>query len=154
MDNKYYTPDISDLFVGYECEFHGATVGGVVWLNVPEEEKDKYPDIEPHIPVWTKWIIGSCPWTTRSIQDTIEALERGQIRTPHLTKEQIEAEGWKESDTPEFFDRIGNDRWFINWEPKFNWIYIGDNESQYEYSGTCPSINEFRKICKWLGITT
>jgi hypothetical protein len=120
--DQYFTPDISDLYIGYECEiFHEG------------------------INEWIKHTID---------ENSVVHLMFLHPRTPSLTKEQIEAEGWKESETPEFFDRIGNDRWFINWEPKFNWINIGDNESQYEYSGACPSINEFRKICKWLGITT
>jgi hypothetical protein len=128
--DQYFTPDISDLYIGYECEINYGVLPGIS----------------------ENW----SPIILESFEAIVKYQQYGHniFRTPHLTKEQIEAEGWKESDTPEFFDRIGNDRWFINWEPKFNWINIGDNESQYEYSGACPSINEFRKICKWLGITT
>jgi hypothetical protein len=118
--DKYYTPDISDIRVGYECEISSGRRHWITYIILPED----FHRINSYF----------------------------KIRTPYLTKEQIEAEGWKETDTPEFFDSVKNDRYYLNWEPKFRWISIGDNEGQDGYSGKCPSINEFRYILRLLGI--
>lgn len=86
MENKYYTPSIEDIRVGYECE----------------------TQVDPY-PYWVKTIIenGDC------LNFIIE--KDWQIRTSYLTKEQIEAEGWEYTHHNRFikdvyyldFDRTG-----------------------------------------------
>lgn len=73
MENKYFTPDIEDIRVGYECEYR---VG------------EKYD--------WNKHIVENL-YTDRDgygISELESYLKEGNLRTPYLTKEQIEAEGW------------------------------------------------------------
>lgn len=129
---KYFTPDIEDFHIGYEFE-----------MKVFGDEDE--------------WVKGICK---SSIDDICCKDSEGNIwineaiRVPYLTKEQIEAEGWKESDTLGFFDKIVDpkDRWFIDWEEEEQFITIGDNENEVGYTGPCKDINTFRKIIKLLNI--
>jgi hypothetical protein len=69
MENdKYFTPDIEDLRVGYECDLLGSKI-------VIEDRHDL--DLSFDHP----------------------------LRTPYLTKEQIEAEGWKETISHGVFEK-------------------------------------------------
>lgn len=87
-----------------------------------------------------------------------------RLRTPYLTKEQIEKEGWKYEPSIGLViahkftkgDYILN--WF--WNDKKIFIYkmkkLWPGSVNYEleplYKGICPSINEFRTIMKLLNI--
>lgn len=145
MENNYYTPELSDLHIGYECEIN---LGGVVgW----EKHTISMRDFE-----FTK------PLHNNNL---------GAYRTPYLTKEQIEAEGWK-------FLHISQDLWFEK-EGDFDFdnfytskltmhygakahigysdlrltIIADDRGLDYKlFEGMCPSINEFRKITKLIRI--
>ena len=147
MDNKYYTPAIEDLYVGYECEIR--------------------PSSESELP-WVSYTI--------SADNTPKGyFKYGKIRTPYLTKEQVEAEGW------EMYARSA-DLWFefkespvihtnlqeFHGYKPFNLFLnyglhdqklqvrcdfsggLDFSESDTLFEGYCPSINEFRKIIKWL----
>lgn len=135
---KYYTPAIEDIHVGYECE--------------TRQESGEWKKLT----VTTS--IGFHKWQLPT------------LRTPYLTKEQIEAEGWifeppvdgiKLASRPDFILKK-NDTLTYN-------LYIRDKRISIElytkrtgvwemsswvtiYSGSCPSINEFRTICKLLNI--
>jgi hypothetical protein len=97
------------------------------------------------------------------------------IRIPHLTKEQIENEGWIYKETITYSDTKENlpdadklifakdDRLTkLTWKKKDNFIQIYidlNDEGCYElfnttdlFLGECPSINELRYICKLLKI--
>lgn len=147
MENNYYTPELSDLFVGYECE------------TAPK------PSL----------ILGELLYTPYVITGEYSMenhFKYGIIRTPYLTKEQIEAEGWK-------FLHISQDLWFEK-EGDFDFdnfytskltmhygakshigysdlrltITADDRGLEYKlFEGMCPSINEFRKITKLIRIT-
>jgi hypothetical protein len=156
MENKYYTPDISDLHIGYECE----------WKDCDEyafEKKDEYP--------WESITIEEL-----DLENLVEDLEEGRIRTPYLTKEQLEAEGWIciadiiYGDGVKLFKKdIGN----YTYDCRYNILstrltielrdYIldaskiktnppGKYSLDIVYNGFCSSINEFRYICKLLNI--
>ena len=72
VENKYYTPSIEDIRVGYEYEsLQKQQDGSEKW--VPQKIVRRY-DLEGD---WENW------------------LYYGIVKTPYLTKEQIEAEGWK-----------------------------------------------------------
>lgn len=148
-DTKYYTPDIEDLFVGYECEMDWASMAGgrFNWLR-----------------------------TTIGVQDLggiLSFINCKTIRTPYLTKEDIEKEGWIDEglsvinvkggvENPWSF-RKGN---YIAafWEDAKKLAIIVRDPSLIEegkgfptypmhtFVGDCKSINEFRKITKWLNI--
>lgn len=152
MENKYYTPDTSDLRVGYEAEI--SHIDSDIWIP-------------------TKWR------HNEEVLSTITNLlnYNRRIRTPFLTKEQIENEGWE-------FNYLGKNDWFKGNIPilpyneidypfelwfKLNKYWLGfyksihkivileksDKYSEGEsilFKGTIPSINEFRYICKLLNI--
>lgn len=139
--SKYYTPDISDLFVGYECEF----------LEDPSQEK------------WT-------PFVFKNISSEPEhgwSITMSSVRTPYLTKEQIEKEGWEETENN--YVRVWGGYSFkkrnmsLRFSPTEGLLIINIDFSRETthpmgypddsmFKGKCPSINEFRKICKLLGI--
>lgn len=123
-NSKYYIPDISDLFVGYECEF----------LEDPSIEK---------------WI----PWRFKNI---FEGASLISIRTPYLTYEQIEKEGW--TTTEEDGDSYTRKGLYevstitLDQDGKITIFLVMVRDGKSVYTGQCPSVNEFRKICKLLGI--
>ena len=158
MENnlKYFKPEISDIHVGYECE--------VAYL-----EKDN----------WT-------PMKVRHQEETEDFIKavfnyNRRIRTPYLTKEQIEAEGWIEKSRFQMLDVTDNQseggnttsygfekgNYFLIFndfsrricliykdpskETISSWSVQRDPE-HFNFNCICPSINEFRKIQKWLKI--
>ena len=126
MENKYFTPDIEDIRVGYEYEsLQKQEDGSEKW--VPQKIVRRY-DLEGD---WEGW------------------LHYGIVRTPYLTKEQIEAEGWKHYGNNCF---ELNPRWFCSWYPEINRLEVYDNENEKNFAGKCKDINTFRKICKLLEI--
>jgi len=146
MRDKYFTPQIEDIRVGYECELKYLNGG------------------------WTKFIIKDT-WVGRDgegdlmeVYGAIEGTNPIPIRVPYLTKEQIEADGW---DLLE--DYIRDIHWYkFQKVPKVgnpvilhyndqNWILLHQtalrNELTPQYSGECKDVNTFRYICKLLGIS-
>jgi len=138
MENKYYTPSIEDIRVGYECE----------WKDCDEhtwEKKNEYP--------WEKRIIEA-----DEVEFTIDDVEEGRIRTPYLTKEQIEAEGWVEMSPPIIsisreFRNIPfiKDGYRLDYNINSNQLAITISR-EFLFYGECKSINELRIICKLLNI--
>ncbi len=129
--DKYYTPDVSDLFIGYECEY------------------------QRHKGEWFCDII-----TATDIYNFREHPEK--VRTPYLTKEQIEKEGWKEIHWREYIKLVDEAKSLYihffngNRQSEDDEEYMSEfkvhNGTRVMFSGKCPSVNEFRKICKLLGI--
>jgi len=78
MENKYFTPSIEDIRIGYECEAHLLII----------ERVDKW------IPIKFK---GVC-------EDVRKYHSQGVYRTLYLTKEQIEEEGWEFKQTNKIRD--------------------------------------------------
>lgn len=73
MENKHFTPEIKDLRVGYECE-----------MKVYNEDR------------WVKLVFGNLDFSTVLDRDKDGKYSVPDcIKTPYLTKEQIESEGWK-----------------------------------------------------------
>ena len=120
MENKYFTPDIEDIHAGYECEL-------LIY--------DKW---EPNIVK---------PYT--ALESVVKCIKDKVIRVPYLTKEQIEAEGWKHSEKDCF---NYNDRWMCSWYPEYNRMEFCDDENENGFAGECKDINTFRKIIKLLNI--
>jgi hypothetical protein len=144
MESKYFTPDKEEIHIGYECEY--CNNYGFEAFNQGEEE---------WIPIKIKLQEEDGAYTSE-IEDILIGMDDGYqpIRVAYLTKEQIEAEGWKESDTEGFFDKVDDpkDRWYINWYSSTHCLTIGDNENEVDYTGPCKDINTFRTICKLLKI--
>jgi hypothetical protein len=125
MENKYFTPDIEDLCIGYELEL----------LCVIEGNNEKEE-------TWKNTIIYNL-----YVENKEEFIK--SVRVPYLTKEQIEAEGWKHSEK-NCFDF--NDRWMCSWYPEHNRMEFYDDENENGFAGNCKDINTFRKLIKLLGI--
>lgn len=161
MNKEYYIPEIEDLFVGYECEK----------LIVLTEETDK----NVYKSNWVSHTITSVDFSnidTPSYEAMVFRLIN--VRTPYLTKEQIEKEGWEV--TNEGVDSCGNEIFFKEYKNKLNIFNVkyylefthcngnfgirlymqkslfDDSVISHLYCGNCPSINEFKKICKLLEI--
>jgi hypothetical protein len=134
MENKYFTPDIEDLCIGYECEINN-TYGK--WESI------------------TITFTNSNSFYKTDLTEVCLLVEDKYVRVPYLTKEQIEAEGWK------FDYNLGDFDYYIK--------KVNDKE-EYElefcykerininiwkrtlYHGECKDINTFRKIIKLLNI--
>lgn len=129
-DKKYYTPDIEDIRVGYECETYATFFN--VDMNIQRQE-------------WTK--LQLIPNAVKSIISKDVPIDK--VRTPYLTKEQIEAEGWEDvsTDQPQFSKAP-----YRLYLQKDRRIWIRDMFDNDFYHGKCPSINELRYITKLLNI--
>ena len=142
MENKYFTPDISEMYVGCEFEMND-TWGG--WKKlILTEDLLKNPMVG----------LGSgnerAPWYWK-------------FRIPYLTKEQIESKGWKERTLNSnekallLFSKNGYDlRIYKNYICRFSELIVGagimPNWDKVLFEGKCKDINTFRKICKLLEI--
>jgi hypothetical protein len=145
--SKYFTPNIEDIRVGYECEM----------------STDRFEFFKTKIDL-------------SDINDLIDWYRQGYftnnlsdiIKVPYLTKEQIEAEGWKTWNGAGDFQRTkplffiskkldipaGNRNYSLvncgyNFETKELKI---DIEQLTIFIGECKDINTFRYICKLLNI--
>ena len=140
MENKYFTPDIEDIRVGYECEANPKLYGSV---------ED----------VWKPTIMKGVG------QEVIYYHSLGVYRTPYVTQEQIEAEGWKFSSKwePVIFFKKGD--WILKYWYKLHIIELHTNDlvreidkfnANFDRATTlnceCKSINELRIIQKMLRI--
>ena len=136
MEDKYFTPDIEDLKVGYECELDYYTVTAT-----------------SHNQGWRNYIINR----DVDFQTMFKAIDSKKIRTPHLTKEQIEAEGWKETSKCNY-EKIDSNITSYYGNDHYLWIMhpattvLGEKYLANSFKGECKSINEFRYICKLLKI--
>lgn len=162
MENKYYTPEIRDLYVGYECE--------AAQVKFPINDNDWYKTI-----IFERDFKESFP---RSFghNDTF-SIWSFPLRTPFLTQAQIEAEGFqllaksvdlwfKFKESPVTHTKIQD---FYKYRPSNLFLnyglhdcrliikcdFLGDNDfdkADTLFKGYCPSINELRSIFKLLKI--
>ncbi len=132
MENKYFTPNIEDLYVGYECEInniHGK------WESI------------------TITFTNSNSFYKTDLAEVCLLVEDKYVRVPYLTKEQIEAEGWKPEQS--YFRKnnlylfFENNELEIEFGEPFTW---DASDSDVRYKGECKDINTFRKLIKLLGI--
>lgn len=146
MENKYFTPDIEDIHVGYEYE---------QLINQ----------------VWTKEIFAKGSYLPENI-DLLHwahsCILNKNLRVPYLTKEQIEAEGWEliqiypkgacifQKGTKEDGCELTCD--FTEHKVHFTKLYFYSLDDEYTRtkltwrSLECKDINTFRLIQKLLGI--
>ena len=135
MENKYFTPNIEDVYIGYELEWK---------CKIRNQD-------------WEKTICDTD--LIAIIYDEYEHADfeepyNEQFRVPYLTKEQIEAEGWKLLSEDKYLQFIKPD-YSISYVEKLHLltvIALEEKQSDVKYSGTCKDINTFRKIIKLLGI--
>lgn len=146
MDTLYYTPKVEDLHIGYECEILGQSTSKLIkkvdWHKV---------EVGFHQEIGEKVGINQVPGLIKA----------GKIRTPYLSAEQIKKEGWKLRTEYTGYYRFvfekGNSWLSFNPEERSILIMPIDPVKEFyeynlRYAGSCPSINEFRKICKLIGV--
>lgn len=142
-EDKYFIPDIEDIRTGYECELYvedswqEATLIDITKLGLKFNSFNKKKE-----------------WIFTNVDGTV-------IKTPYLTKEQIEAEGWQvidDKNPAKFKHPVEVDVQVIyDFENHYLWITIPaeivKEKIKYranKYAGYCKSINEFRYISKLL----
>lgn len=160
MKEKFFTPNIEDIHVGYECEYQGNY--GYESFNNGEET---------WIPIKIKLKDEEGAYTSQ-LEDILIGMDDGYqpVRVPYLTKEQIEAEGWTsfitefkgdivpENMTYTFFREDRN--YMLGWNFNTNKItliikdpsLVENYYTEPTFRGECKDINTFRKIIKLLGI--
>lgn len=135
---KYFTPSIEDIRVGYECESHETSF-----------DRDR-PGPEYNYDRWVPCRL--------SLDDVIYILSYQKnklggngLRVPYLTQEQIESENWGYMGGHYIKNEWSLQVW--NWRDSI-WLYINelDVEENIIYWGECKDINTFRQIMKLLGI--
>lgn len=139
MKKEYFTPNVEDIHVEYECEI------------LKEKWEHFVFNVEEIIPVFGR--VNS------------KTVLSEKIRVPYLTKEQIEAEGWKEeqmyingtfvmilgelNEGYELMFAEGNSQIVITKV----WTLFDDQVKRDNiFKGNCKDINTFRKIIKLLEI--
>lgn len=150
MDNKYYTPKLSDFYPGYEYEQYAPGTG------------DEY----------RKMVFGPTIEEARFIKPVYQqGYESGWFRTAYLTKEQIESEGWHHAATASDGGTMifGRDKYFTLSYHGENGYYKAhkpelltritvskinseDLSRDTLFQGEIKSINEFKTLMKWLNI--
>ena len=153
MEKKYYTPDLEDLHLGYEFE-------------IKNDEGE-----------WVPNGLYLSPLSSRGEDYNLILIAEKEIRTPYLSKEDIESLGfilkhksvdyWFEYNkqlllSPEFNKFHGGTayRIFLNYGFHDNRLSIkadfegngNYDSSEFLFEGECKSINELKKILKWLKI--
>ena len=136
--DKHFTPSIEDIYIGYQCEVKDAAPPEEDWK---EEVIGKYHEFT----LLQKWI------------------DRGELKTVYLTKEQIEQEGWayRGRSIDIWFEKKGDferTSWTsykatMHYNIEDHWLKIEFwDMDHYEpgFHGVCRCINEFRTIIKLL----
>jgi len=130
MENKYYTPSIEDIHVGYICQTNDRNTDNPNWID-KIFFLDDFESLDSYLHFY---------------------------RTPYLTKEQIEAEGWVEMSPPIIsisreFRNIPfiKDGYRLDYNINSNQLAITISR-EFLFYGECKSINELRIICKLLNI--
>jgi hypothetical protein len=162
---QYYTPKIEDIHIGYECELFLPTFN---WCK---------PDTWTKFKISENGYSHTGPYggDLSEIGDVCNMIELNQVRTLYLTKEQIEAEGWilktksidlwfesdiEKANSLQDFYKYKCYKLFLNYgihdhKLKIKGDFTGGcnfEKSDTLFEGFCPSINEYRTICKLLNI--
>jgi hypothetical protein len=134
-EEKYFFPENEEIYLGYECE--------VFMLREYDEDRE----------IRYKWYPHVVELESSDYSDIYSMImlssEFRQLRTPYLTKEQLEAEGLKlytenNSELTSWYFTKGKEEMiydFVNYKVSFN-----------SREMMCKDINTFRKICKLLEI--
>jgi len=136
--NKYYTPDISEFYFGFEYEMKERFGDGTVKT---QEEYDKAK--------WIERITGSqdSPYIERMLFGKNADNGLCGVRVKHLDSLDIESLGFEEN--PEFFvNKKGDQIWL---EEGLVFIYEPSHGEQI-FAGTIKNKSELKKLFKQLNI--
>ena len=140
MTEEYFKPQLEDIRVGYELEYHNSCMDE---LGIPELNYngwDKTTLLKGNVETFMKYGIGN------------------GVRVKYLTKEQIREEGWKyayNAGTSIVFERqAGISMYYtkLYYYDTTHLLEIVNPNSEIAYKGTCKDINTFRMIMKLLNI--
>lgn len=142
-ENKYFTPDIEDIRVGYEC----------YWIKDPSKEIEinnlLLIKFTPKQVAFT--LFAPINWERKETDNFRPNL--GSYVVPYLTKEQIEKEGWKcfaENKETTVWAASKNGYSFITDSTLI--LSIINKTNQCLFRGQCKDINTLRYITKLLNI--
>jgi len=158
MKNTYYTPNIEEIHVGFEYEFHGMTTGGLVVLDAKKDKLIKYT--EPNIKVWSKEKLQKDCFSTfnRTLNSIEELIESNQIRIKYLDKDDIEDFGFVNINDRGMSENYGflfknKDYtlkfWYISRRIQIEGIFIHITK----FDGIINNKSELKKLMKQLEIT-
>jgi hypothetical protein len=142
QQNKYYTPELEELFLGYSFELltlDGWKSGTFPHLLSENKELNQYG------------------------KDEFLKLSHAVIRTKYLDQSDIESLGWTHvggqlvSHGRQDYEKPGM---MLKHFPRHNSLFIAkainpdalDGFAEKLFDGECKSINELRKIMNWLNI--
>lgn len=147
----YFTPAVEDMYVGYELEIlHNKNALMLSW------------NFSAPFNTWVPVVIHRA----ELISQIEYYLKVGNVRVPYLTREKIEAEGWKWNFTTTYPSGVWNsfekENYLMSWNSTHNrvlFIYKDiskeddrDFPEHFHFQAECLDINTFRTICKLLKI--
>jgi hypothetical protein len=177
QQNKYYTPTIEELYVGWEGEACFSSYAGYAIVDFSTSEKSfelHEPEDKEAAKHWSKfWLIEEeslfTANNTRNYETAVMLLKDNRLRGKYLDQEDIESLGWKWSGTiygekmasktsiytlstgTEKKDTKEN-RWQIRYSYDNQKASITQGINWMRFFGECKSKNELRKIMQWVGI--
>jgi len=157
MEKEYFTPDISELYQGYECEWFGQ-------VNLAAVKKESWIPTKIH----SSW---NEPGKNIPFNRAYKEIQAGRLRTPKLTIEELEYHGYWPTDHskkvqiavktfPGILDALQYD-YEVFYIEKMSYMeikktttggYGGQTTVEVIFKGTCKSINEFKKLEEWFGM--
>lgn len=139
---EYFSPNIEDIRVGYECD-----------MTTPTKDWWTHD-------TWVTYVLKEqpCFWNSEisELSGAISKIELNQIRVPYLTKDAIKDEGWeilKKSDNNYIYASKGMSELRYDMEHTtlavYNSVWKMTDMIKYPaYYGECRCKNEFRQIMK------
>lgn len=150
MENQYFVPKLDELFIGYELEYQGN-----IFHKLSKSTE------------WKKAKVGITQEgdVILPITRIASMIKKGWIRTPYLTEEILEKEGWKFQD---LFRGSGKgfrkDKYYMNTLSQIS-VHPYQHRSKIYYrpegiwglgdivfDGIIKSVNELRKVEQYLFI--
>lgn len=135
-NREYYTPEISELFLGYKCQ--------------RRVTKPNY--VEKYLYEWRDYTVDEYYFGTGYEEGQDWNYDEVELRTPYLCKQNIIDLGWehkqyvKDSELVYNFVKGG---WYLEyWVGKIPYVEIGREGYDTGYAGNCKSKNELFKLMR------
>lgn len=136
-EEKYFFPENEEIYLGYECE--------VFMMKNHDRDEDGEWRCK-----WRSHVVELETGDDSDVYSTIMlSSEFRPLRTPYLTKEQLETEGWK------LYSEINTEStswYFTKGKEEMIYDFVNHKVSFNSKEMICKDINTFRKICKLLEI--
>lgn len=137
MENReYYTPEISDLFVGYKCQRR------VIKPNY----------VEKYLYEWRDYTVDEHYFSVGYEEGQDWNYDEVELRTPYLGKQNIIDLGWEHKqyvkDSEIVFNFVKDDWYLEYWVGKIPYVEIGREGYDTGYAGNCKSKNELLKLMR------